>query len=345
MDILNCPHALSIIERIDVMNHPKKRIVVVGGGTGLSTLLRGLKKYNFDITAIVTVADDGGSSGRLRDDYDIPPPGDIRNVIAALSDVEPRVERMFQYRFTNSEDLGGHSLGNLMLTALTDITGDFSLAIAELSKVLNVNGRVIPASNKKITLHAELKDGSLIQGESNIPNATAPIKRVFIAPSEATALNSALTAIQEADVILIGPGSLYTSILPNLLVKGIRDAIVAAKAEKIYVCNLMTQIGETLGYNAYDHVVAIHDHVGEAFLDAILINNEEIPKSVMETYLEKCAEPVIFDVEQLQTEGLKIYKEKIALVQDGVVRHHADNVAKWLATYVNEQKKVITRLS
>lgn len=324
------------------MNHPTK-IVVVGGGTGLSTLLRGLKKYKFDITAIVTVADDGGSSGRLRDDYDIPPPGDVRNVIAALSDVEPRVEQMFQYRFMNSGDLGGHSLGNLMLTALTDITGDFSLAIEELSKVLNVNGRVVPASNKKITLSAELLDGTIIEGESNIPNASVAIKRAFIAPADATALDSAITAIEEADVILLGPGSLYTSIIPNLLVKGIRDAIVAASAEKIYVCNLMTQRGESVNYSAYDHVQAIYDHVGEPFIDAILINDEDLPTNVKKSYLEEYAEPVYFDIDQLETLGLNIYKEKIALVQGDTVRHHADNVGKWLAANVKTEPKAISR--
>ena len=323
------------------MNHPKK-IVVVGGGTGLSTLLRGLKKYNFDISAIVTVADDGGSSGRLRDDYGIPPPGDVRNVIAALSDVEPLVEQMFQYRFDNSNDLGGHSLGNLMLTALTDITGDFSLAIEELSKVLNVNGRVIPASNNKITLHAELLDGTIIEGESSIPSAQLPIKRVFIAPSQATALDSAITAIRSADVILIGPGSLYTSIIPNLLVKGIRDAIFQSKAEKIYVCNLMTQGGETLNYSASDHVEAIHDHAGKMFIDAILIHNEELPMNVKKSYLETNAKPVIFDVDQLRTLGLKIYQHKIALVQGDTVRHDANNVGKWLARYVQNEQKAIT---
>lgn len=327
------------------MENPKKRVVVVGGGTGLSTLLRGLKKYAFDITAIVTVADDGGSSGRLRDDYDIPPPGDIRNVIAALSDVEPRVEKMFQYRFKNSTDLNGHSLGNLMLTALTDITGDFSLAIAELSKVLNVNGVVLPASNKKVTLFAELMNGKTIEGESNIPNATSPIKRVYISPSDALPLDSAVQAIIDADVILIGPGSLYTSIIPNLLVQGIQNAILYSKAEKIYICNLMTQKGETIGYSAYDHVRVIHNHVGKCFIDAILINKEELPVRVKENYLEEQAVPVVFDIDQLQAQKLNIFKEKIAKVKDGVVRHDSDSVAKWLNEHIHNGQKVITRLS
>ena len=256
------------------MKKKKARIVVIGGGTGLSTLVRGLKKYPFDITAIVTVADDGGSSGRLRDDYDIPPPGDVRNVIAALSEVEPLVEEMFQYRFSESKELGGHSLGNLMLTALTEITGDFNLAIAEMSKVLNVNGRVIPAANSKITLHAKLKDGSTLEGESKFTKLTQPIDYVYLEPNEVQALPVAIRHIMRADYILIGPGSLYTSIIPNLLVKEIGESVVASKGHKIYICNLMTQQGETLNYAATDHVEAIHRHVGKAFIDSILIREE-----------------------------------------------------------------------
>lgn len=324
------------------MKREKKRVVVIGGGTGLSTLLRGLKTHPFDITAIVTVADDGGSSGRLRDDYDIPPPGDVRNVIAALSDVEPLVEEMFQYRFARSNDLGGHSLGNLMLTALTDITGDFSYAISEMSKVLKVHGTVIPAANKKVTLHAELEDGSFIEGESRIPLATKPIRKVFLTPDDVEPLPTAIHAIEQADVILIGPGSLYTSIIPNLLVKGIASAIIESKAKKIYICNLMTQKGETIHYSAYDHVKAIHDHVGASFITAILINNIDLPPRVKESYLEEKAEPVHFDIERLEQLGLEIFKEDIALITNGVVRHNALNVAHWLCQYVLCLDKQIT---
>lgn len=320
------------------MGTKRKRIVVIGGGTGLSTLVRGLKTHSFDITAIVTVADDGGSSGRLRDDYDIPPPGDVRNVIAALSDVEPLVEQMFQYRFTNSNDLGGHSLGNLMLTALTDITGDFSHAIAEMSKVLNVHGKVIPAANKKVTLHAELQDGTSIQGESKISDATNPIKRVFLTPQNIQPLPAAIRAINRADYILIGPGSLYTSIIPNLLVKEIGEAVVRAKAKKIYICNLMTQKGETIGYSAADHVAAIHRHVGHAFIESILINNEELPQPIKESYKEENAEPVRFDIERLQELGLEINKREIARITKGVVRHDAISVANWLCEYTQIKK-------
>ncbi|WP_332648642.1 gluconeogenesis factor YvcK family protein [Lysinibacillus sp. 54212] len=327
------------------MGIKKKRIVVIGGGTGLSTLVRGLKTHNFDITAIVTVADDGGSSGRLRDDYDIPPPGDVRNVIAALSDVEPLVEQMFQYRFTNSNDLGGHSLGNLMLTALTEITGDFSHAIAEMSKVLNVHGKVIPAANKKVTLHAELQDGTYIQGESKISDATKPIKRVFLTPPNTQPLPAAIRAINRADYILIGPGSLYTSIIPNLIVKDIGEAVVRARAKKIYICNLMTQKGETIGYSAADHVAAIHLHVGKTFLESILINNEDLPQPIKESYKEENAEPVHFDIERLQELGLEINKREIALITKGVVRHDAISVADWLCEYTQLQEKERTSLS
>lgn len=321
------------------MRKRKKKIVVIGGGTGLSTLLRGLKMHPFDITAIVTVADDGGSSGRLRDDYDIPPPGDVRNVIAALSDVEPLIEQMFQYRFNNSNELGGHSLGNLMLTALTEITGDFSYAIAEMCKVLNVHGKVIPAANKKITLNAELEDGTYIQGESRIPDATAPIKRVFLAPHDVQALPASVKAINEADMIIIGPGSLYTSIIPNLLVKEIGEAVVQSAARKIYICNLMTQRGETIGYTASQHVEAIHGHVGTPFIEVILIHNNELPVNVKASYKEENAEPVLFDINRLNELGLQIFKEEIAMIEKGTVRHHSLNVADWLCKYTKQVEK------
>lgn len=321
------------------MKKRKTRIVVIGGGTGLSTVLRGLKLHSFDITAIVTVADDGGSSGRLRDDYDIPPPGDVRNVIAALSDVEPLVEQMFQFRFSQSNDLNGHSLGNLMLTALIEITGDFNHAIAEMSKVLNVHGKVIPAANKKVTLHAELTDGTTIVGESKIPSGHAAIKRVFLEPSNLKPLPAAVHAIERADFILIGPGSLYTSIIPNLLVKGIGQAVVKAKGEKIYIANLMTQQGETIHYSVSQHIEAIHEHVGEPFIESVLFNEKELPPAIYAQYREENAEPVHFDVEKLMQMGLKIIKKEIALIEDGTVRHDAKNLADWLCEYAAQKQQ------
>lgn len=252
------------------------KIVIIGGGTGLPVLLRGLKKYPLDITAIVTVADDGGSSGRLREEMDIPPPGDIRNVLAALSDVEPLVEELFQHRFTTSKELSGHSLGNLILAAMTSITGNFVHAIQEMSKVLNVKGKVLPAANQSVVLHAEMEDGTIVSGESKIPYSGKIIKKVFLTPNIVKPLPETIHAIRQADLIIIGPGSLYTSILPNLLVPKLGQEICRARAKKVYICNLMTQAGETLDYTASDHVKAIYDHMRCAFIDTILINSENI---------------------------------------------------------------------
>lgn len=311
----------------------RRKIVIIGGGTGLSTLLRGLKKFPLDITAIVTVADDGGSSGRLRDEYDIPPPGDVRNVLAALSEVEPLVEEMFQYRFSNSTELDGHSLGNLMLAALTSITGDFANAIREMSRVLKVHGKVLPAANQIVTLHAEYEDKTIISGESKIPAYGKRIEKVFISPADVKPLPETINTIRQADIIAIGPGSLYTSILPNLLVEDIKKAIINSKAKKVYICNLMTQAGETSNYTAFDHVEALIDHVGENFLDTILISKEEIPENVQYLYKQEKASPVKIDVERLEKLDIEIVKKDISVVHDGAVRHDATEVAKWLVEY------------
>ncbi|MBD7945663.1 MULTISPECIES: gluconeogenesis factor YvcK family protein [Psychrobacillus] len=314
----------------------RKKIVILGGGTGLSTLLRGLKKLPLDITAIVTVADDGGSSGRLRDDYDIPPPGDIRNVLAALSEVEPLVEEMFQFRFAHSSELEGHSLGNLMITALTSITGDFAHAITEMSRVLNIHGKVLPAANQLVTLHAEFEDKTIITGESKIPDYGKKIEKVFITPADVKPLPEAVNLIRQADIIAIGPGSLYTSILPNLLVEDIRKAVIRSKAKKVYICNLMTQAGETNNYTAYDHVKALIDHVGEDFLDTLLISKEEIPENVQYLYKQEMASPVKIDLDKLETLDIDIVKKDISVVYNGAVRHDAIEVAKWLFEYAGQ---------
>lgn len=317
----------------------RKRVVIIGGGTGLSTLLRGLKLYPLDLTAVVTVADDGGSSGRLRNDLDIPPPGDIRNVMAALSDAEPLVEEMFQYRFKSSLDLGGHSLGNLMLAALTEITGDFSHAVREMSRVLNVNGTVLPAANQLVTLHAEFQDGTIVSGESKIPAYLQPIKRVFLEPGDVKTLPDTIMAISRADVIIIGPGSLYTSILPNLLVRDIKKALIASEAKKIYICNLMTQAGETYKYTASDHVQALYDHVGEPFLDAILLDKIQVPRTVAERYERQQAWPVECDEEKLIEMGLQVHKQDITNIFGEAVRHEPIKVAEWLFEYAGGMMK------
>ncbi|PFP30107.1 hypothetical protein COJ96_07405 [Bacillus sp. AFS073361] len=306
------------------------RIVVIGGGTGLPVLLRGLKQYPVDITAIVTVADDGGSSGRLREDLHIPPPGDIRNVLASLSDVEPLVEEMFQHRFKTSNELSGHSLGNLILAAMTSITGNFVHAIQEMSKILNVHGKVLPAANQSVVLHAEMEDGTIVSGESKIPYSGKRIKKVFMTPENIRPLPETIQAIRQADLIIIGPGSLYTSILPNLLVPKIGDELCRSHAKKVYICNLMTQAGETHGFSASDHVKALYDHMSCAFINTILVNNEEIPQDIQLRYNEELADPVVYDLPQLFELGLEVVHADIAYQENGALRHDPKKVAKIL---------------
>ncbi|MDQ0269031.1 gluconeogenesis factor YvcK family protein [Cytobacillus purgationiresistens] len=313
------------------------RIVIIGGGTGLPVLLRGLKKYPVDITAIVTVADDGGSSGRLREDLNIPPPGDIRNVLAALSDVEPLVEEMFQHRFTTSNELSGHSLGNLILAAMTSITGDFVHAIQEMSKVLNVRGRVLPAAKQSVVLHAEVEDGTIVSGESKIPYSGKKIKRVFLTPEKIKPLPESIQAIREADLIIIGPGSLYTSILPNMLVPTLGQEVCDAKAKKLYICNLMTQAGETLNYRASDHVQAIYDHMECAFIDTILVNREMIPRQIQDRYIEEMAKPVHYDMDRLYELGLEVIQGEIVSLENGAIRHDTNEVAKMIYHLILEE--------
>lgn len=306
------------------------KVVIIGGGTGLSVLLRGLKKFPVDITAIVTVADDGGSSGRLRNELNIPPPGDIRNVLAALSDVEPLVEELFQHRFNKGNNLIGHSLGNLILAAMTNITGDFVHAIREMSTVLNVRGKVLPAANTSVILHAEMEDGTVVSGESKIPFSGKKIKRVFLSPSKIEPLPETVDVIRDADLIIIGPGSLYTSILPNLLVPKIGEEVCKAKAKKVYICNVMTQAGETLDFSASDHVKALYDHMQEAFIDTILVNEEEIPENIKSLYEEELAKPVHYDIENLKSLGLEVLTDKIICYENNVIRHDTNKVAKLL---------------
>lgn len=315
------------------------RIVIIGGGTGLSVLLRGLKKFPVDITAIVTVADDGGSSGRLRDDLQIPPPGDVRNVLAALSEVEPLVEEMFQHRFKTKNELSGHSLGNLILAAMTSITGNFVHAIQEMSKVLNVHGKVLPAANQGVVLHAELEDGTIVSGESKIPFSGKKIKKVFLTPEKIDPLPESLQAINQADLIIIGPGSLYTSILPNLLVPELGNAVCTAKAKKVYICNLMTQAGETLDYTASDHVKAIYDHMNKQFIDTILVNNKPIPLEIQQLYQREFASPVDYDVQNLLDMGMELLQDEFVSLQDNVIRHDTNKVAQIIYDLLMKETK------
>lgn len=318
-----------------MINRKKAKIVVIGGGTGLSVLLRGLKTYPVDITAIVTVADDGGSSGRLRDELAIPPPGDIRNVIAALSEAEPMLKSLFQYRFENGNGLSGHSLGNLLLAAITSITGDFVSGIRELSRVLNVNGIVLPSANHNMVLNAKMKDGTLVKGESQIPKVNKEIHRVFLTPEDIQALPESLQAIEEADLIVIGPGSLYTSILPNLIVPGFREAVCHTNAKKVYICNVMTQLGETNHFTAADHVQALMDHMNCKFIDSIVVNNKMIPPNVASLYELEGAEPVDYDEDRLKAFGIQVISGKMIQYDDSVIRHDEHKIAHLLYMMVS----------
>ncbi|MCQ2739216.1 MAG: YvcK family protein [bacterium] len=305
------------------------KIVAIGGGTGLSMLLKGIKKYTNNITAIVTVGDDGGSSGRLREEMGILPPGDIRNCIAALADDEDLITKLFQYRFKNGEGLEGHSFGNLFLTALCAITGNMVKAVKESANVLNIRGVVLPTTLDDMKLGAEFEDGRIVKGESNIPEAHGKIKRLFTEPSVCKALPEAIEAIENADLIILGPGSLYTSVIPNLLVAGIVDAIEQSEAKRIYVCNVMTQPGETDNYSVASHVNALLAHAGgKKILDAVLVNNS-LPFNISDGYAKSGSIPVRLDMENLIPTKVTVVSQKLIQEnKEGLVRHSSYRVAR-----------------
>jgi len=268
------------------------KIVAIGGGTGLSTLLRGLKQYTGNLTAVVTVADDGGSSGRLREELGLPPPGDLRNCIAALADAEPLMTKLFQYRFSEGTGLEGHSFGNLFIAAMSAVTGNFEDAVRETSRVLAVRGQILPSTLTNVTLSALTHDDEAIHGESNITERGSKIRRVFIHPENALANPDAIRAILGADMVVIGPGSLYTSVLPNLLVEGINRAIEMTKALKVYVCNVATQRGETDTFTVSDHCRALYEHVQHPVFNYVLANSNIVQDGLASTWQ---AEPVRVD--------------------------------------------------
>jgi uncharacterized cofD-like protein len=316
------------------------RLVAVGGGTGLSTLLRGLKEYVaypedpsgypiHDLAAVVTVTDDGGSSGRLRREYSVLPPGDIRNCMVALSQDEALLGRLFQYRFPAGRGLGGHSFGNLFLTALSHVTGDFTRAVRVSSEVLAIRGRIFPSTNQLVSLEALLENGKRIAGESQIGSSRIPIRRVRLSPRNVKPLPEVLEAFAAADLIVLGPGSLFTSLIPNLLVSGVAEAIKRSPAKRVYISNIMTQPGETRGYTLTDHVRAIHHHAGRKLLDWVVINNEAISPEVARRYRSHGAEPVRVDVAELQRLGLRCIFDSL-LEAHGVIRHDAKRLARLL---------------
>ena len=307
------------------------KIVAVGGGTGLSTMLRGLKKYTKNLTAIVTVADDGGGSGMLRQDLGMPPPGDIRHCMEALANTEPVMERLLTYRFTEGS-LAGQSFGNLILAALNGITGSFEEAVAQMSHVLAITGRVIPVTSADVQLEAFFENGASVVGESKIyackKEQDCRIHHVRLIPERPKATPAALEAIGEADLILLGPGSLYTSVIPNLLVDGVVDAIVQAPAPKIYVCNIMTQEGETEGYTAADHLEALMAHGEPGLVDLCLANCAPLRPELVEKYRREDAVPLTVDRERIAAMGLELVERPVAWEGGDFARHDPEKLAR-----------------
>ena len=317
------------------------KIVAIGGGTGLSTLLRGLKRSTSNITAVVTVTDDGGSSGRLQKELGILPPGDIRNCLVALSDDEALVTDLFRYRFSEGEGLTGHSFGNLFLAAMTGITGNFDKAVKESSRVLNIKGRVVPSTLDTVRLCARLVDGTVVCGETNISSSHEPIAEVTLEPSGAQPLGEVLEAIANADAIVLGPGSLYTSVLPNFLVDGIARSVRDARAVKMYVCNVMTQPGETDAFTASAHVRALIAHAGARVCDYAIVN-EEPPQRLLEVYADEGQVPVDADNAAIAALGVRVVCANVISETENV-RHDPQRLADVVLRLIDEH--VATRAS
>ena len=309
------------------------RIAVIGGGNGLSTMLRGLKQYTENITAIVTVADDGGGSGKLRQDLGMPPPGDIRNCLEALANTEPLMAELLHYRFTDGS-LAGQSFGNLFLAALNGISPSFDAAVSRMSEVLAITGRVLPVTNADVQLEAEFENGARVIGESKIfcckKEQDCRIRQVRLLPERPHALPAALSALRDADMIVLGPGSLYTSIIPNLLVGGIVGAIQESDALKVYVCNVMTQEGETEDYTVADHIQALFSHSAQGLFDLCLTNSSPIPRDVARRYAAEGAAPIVCDRERCAALGVELIHRPVATVDSGFVRHHPTHLAREL---------------
>jgi len=328
-------------ELVDILYQKKHlsrgpRIVTLGGGTGLAVLLTGLKEYTSNISAIVTVADDGGSSGRIRQEFDILPPGDIRNCLVALADAPALMRDLFQFRFETSSDLKGHSFGNLFITVMTRLTGDFEKAIKETSKVLALRGQVIPSTLNNVVLVAQYKDGSTMVGEEQIPKSHKTISRIALNPQYPQATPDAIKAIKEAQVIVLGPGSLYTSIIPNLLIREITDAIVASPAVKVYISNVMTQPGETDGYTVSDHIKALTAHSHPRILDYCIVNTGEASGDILKRYVEQGSRLVANDRKKAESMGYRVIEDDFGVVEDGVIRHDPAKLAKIILGLLEE---------
>ena len=327
--------------RMHLRRGPK--IVVIGGGTGLSALLRGLKEYTCNLTAIVTVADDGGSSGKLRHEMGIIPPGDIRNCLVALADTENIMDDLFSYRFETGT-LKGHSLGNLFLAGMADTFGDFQKGVEHIGKVFALRGNVYPSTLEQVVLVADLADGTSVKGETAVRDTQGRIKRVYLEPGDSQPIPEALRALEEADLIVLGPGSLYTSVLPNLLVDGLREKIREVEAPCVYVCNIMTEPGETDGYQVSDHLQAIMDHCGSDFVDVVLANNQEIPEHLLERYEEEGSYPVRGEAVSVGWLGVK-YGEAELLQAGETIRHDSKRLARELVRLLFRMKPMGERIA
>jgi uncharacterized cofD-like protein len=312
-------------------------VVAIGGGTGLSVLLHGLKNYTSNISAIVTVADDGGSSGRLRKEFDMLPPGDIRDCLVALADTEPLMRDLFQFRFEKGSPLSGHNFGNLLITAMTKLTGDFEKAIKASSKVLAIRGQVIPSTLRKVTLIAKHKNGKTTRGETNITESDQKIDKVYLEPENCEATQDAIEAILKADAIILGPGSLYTSVLPNLLIGDIKKAVRESMATKIYACNVMTQSHETDAYSASEHVKAITRHAGDDIIDYVIVNKQKIPREFLEKYKKENAYPVTNDSNVIRDLGYTVIEENVINTIDHV-RHNSDKLTEIIINLISDIK-------
>jgi len=327
-----------IYEKRLLVKGPK--IVVIGGGTGLSTMLRGLKMYTSNITAIVTVADDGGGSGDLREDLGILPPGDIRNCILALADTEPLMEDLLQYRFKDGR-LKNQSFGNLFLAAMDGISDNFEDAVQKMSSVLAVTGKVIPVTLENMRLRALLENGDIVEGESQIPEEAllqkSKIKKLMIEPEDAEPLSEAISAIREADAIIMGPGSLYTSVLPNLLVRKIASNIRRSNALKIYISNIMTQPGETDNFKVSDHLKTLYKHCGRDIVDYVIANVQKIPKNLLAKYKEEGSEAVVLDKEVVNKLGIETIEAGLVNYTNDVIRHNHEELARVIMTTVMEK--------
>ena len=312
-----------------------KKVVILGGGTGLSTLLRGLKLLPLDITAVVSVCDDGRSTGKLREEFNICAVGDLRQVIASLSETEPLIEKLLNYRFETTSDLNGHAVGNLLLTALANITGNIQEGIETLGKVLNLKGKVLPITLDSPILVGEMIDGDIIKGEHNITECQKKIKRVFY-EEEVNANPNVIKAIKEADLIILSMGSLYTSIIPDLLNKEIIAAMDNSEAKIMYVCNMMTQPGETEDYTVSDHINVLSEYLGQKIVEVVVANNGDIPDHILTKYeTEEQKDKVIFDEENLQ--DIKVIKNNYVTINDDTIRHKVDKLSLDIYNYLLEE--------